>query len=674
MKKAIYISDFRRSIALQNRVESIRDYITTGSYTGPCPYQVFMLGDESVDPLSPKHSPLGCVITYESPSDPNDAIDSDSTFEMLLMDMTDPMFKDDAVVTVMDGTNINDDAKSKFVAQFESVMDQIDLESFNLSFSTKNLGMEESGAYGLTAAEIANMSLGDDGEVVYKETEVPAIDDVTDVPDVVDEQPESNNPEEPTPEPVTDDESEPESTKPYTVQAMEKEVDNTEEHAGVKFFKDVYDEFCRLYKKTGVPSAEVVAGALAWFVNSKGVVPVKLDDVTGDEDYSYQNAIPYIERPTSDETQYIPSTESTSFKLEIDPETAKPFRFNVIDDILTGMGEFLGTKPKAAQILTVKETEAFMRKIMKEGVEVYDYLKKKVFTGIHTGYRKRFEPAKDICANYQRPPLAVMNAVRGLVIPVLRTTMTHQETTEFFSNGNLISEFYWTVMHNIRHILIEAKLAKYSSLQVLSFVQKPDIRYIAIVIDTGIQIVTPDEKEELLNSNKAASISIESVQPENAPIEEPTEKEQITDTPDDNAELHSEDLTPDMVFAMLNDTKNEVPEFKDNTVVEDESVDEPTEDIMSILGMTTEDKTELSTESANNSSELTGYDLVKELANNCKTDDELFKAMCLNKDKVGYQILNEAVNINMMLKIKDGIKSANNPSVQSKRTIKILNI
>lgn len=664
MKKAIYISDFRRSIALQNRVESIRDYIATGSYTGSCPYQVFMLGDESVDPLSPKHSPLGCVITYESPSDPNEAVDSDSTFEMLLMDMTDPMFKDDAVVTVMDGIESNDEVRSKFIAQFESVMDQIDLESFNLTFSNKKVSMEESGAYGLTAAEIANMALGDDGEIIFGNDETPTIDDVTDMPNVVDDQGVEDKPENTqSSEPINVDEPEPDTTKPYSIQAMEKESKpSVIECAGTKFFNDVYDELCRLYKKAGVPSAETVAGALAWFINSKGAVSVKFDDVAGDEDYSYQNAIPYVERPTSDETQYIPSTESTAFKFEIDPETTKPFRFNVIDDILTGMGEFLGTKPKAAQILTIKETEAFMRKIMKEGVEVYEHLKKKVFTGVHSGYRNRFEPAKDICANYQRPPLVVMNAVRGLVIPVLRTTMTQQETSAFFSNGDLVAEFYWSVMHNIRHILIDAKLAKYSSLQVLSFVQKPDIRYIAIVIDTGIQIVTPSEKEALLDADKSTSISIESVQSETKPI---------IDTPVDDASLSPDDLTPDMVFAMLNDTKNEVPEFKDNTVVEDES----TKDVMSILGITQEEKAELSVESVSSDlPELTGYDLVKELANNCKTDDELFMAMCLNKDKVGHQILNEAVNINMMLKIKDGIKSANNPSVQSKRTIKILNI
>lgn len=657
MQKAIFISNFRSSISLQNRVDSIRDYIFEGSHNGASPYQVFILGDESVDPLSTKQPPLGCVITYTSPEDPNRAYDDDMNFEAILADMTDPMFANDCKIVVFDKEH-KDASLEAFTSNFKMDMDPLDYETFKVGFEMSTISQESgnNNYYGLSAADIAGLEVDEFGEIVQKNTSSES--DITSVTDV----PAAPNSEDEDLSTVVDEKEQSEPTKPYTIKANELPDEPTpkKDESG-SYVQDFYDELKRLMKDR-MPTAQELAGVIAWMIMSHQKEPV-IEDVTSEEDYSYQNAIPYVERPVSADTQFISSTESVSYKLEIDPETAKPFRFNVIDDILTGMGEFLSFKPKAAQIFTVKETEAFMRKIMKEGKEIHNHLNKKVFTGVNAGYRKKFQPATDICANYQRPPLAVMNAVRGIVIPILKCNLTFSETRDFFANDNLVSDFYWTVMHNIRHILIESKLAKYASLQILSFVQKPDTRYVGIVIDTGIQIVTPDEKESLIAAGKAASISVESAQP-NIEVEEPT----ITE---------DQSMTDDEAFAAILGIKDDTSSPSDESSVTSDKTDDEdtTANVLDLLGVNV-NKSEISTESSNDTNipKLTGYELVEELSKTVKNDDELFNKMCEFKDYIGLNILNEAISINMMVKIKDGYESKNNPSVQSARSIKLLNI
>lgn len=635
MKKAVFINNIKANLSVRNRAEAISEYI--GAYSdenAPCPYQLIYL-----DPLSifDENKPSPALVLFESYENDPDRLMKEQIFTTIVNDISDPVFAEtDNLEVFTIGTDVPVEMLESFKAKLTPFNETTALESLNDFLSSDGSVAGDLG-YGLTAADLVDVMEDEGLNTVGTEEMMPSEEmlrdmgeeptntleptDVVEIDEVIEPTP--------VPEPKEEEVPVPANTNPTST-----------------FFSELEEELKRL-NGGELPTANAIAAALLWFIRDKS----NIDDTVSEEDYSYQNAITYVERPLDDHTQYVMTTESADgINYLVDKKDLEDVRKNIMSDLIDGLGEFLSGSPKAASILTIKECRAFMRKVNKCGFNILNKLKKTAFTGVNSGYKSKIKYTNDICENYQIPPLVTSDVVRGLAIPILSSSMTMDEVRTFFGNQDLINKVYATVMEEVYNILVDAKLAKYSSLHYISFRQNPDKHYLVIIIETGVKLVTQDEKDRILAEANAPRYE----SAETKPTDENTTAslESVIKTTGEPTEENMDD-----VFTQL---------FDVNKTVEEEPKPEPMED--KVQEVTQESKPEPKVEEVSPS--LEGMDLVRELAKSVNTDDELFDKMCEYKDKVGYECMNDALNYNMMVMVKDGIKINNNPTVQNNRLVR----
>lgn len=636
MKKAVFINNVKANLSVRNRAEAISEYI--GAYSdenAPCPYQLIYL-----DPLSifDENKPSPALVLFESYDNDPDKLMKEQIFTTIVNDISDPVFTETDDLEVF---TIGTDAPAEIIEGFKAKMTPFTeakpaLESLNDFLSNTNSTGGDLG-YGLTAADLADVIEDEGLTTVGTEEMMPTEEMLRDMGE------EPITTLEPTDVVEIDEVIEPAPVP----EPKEEEVPATPiVNSTSTFFNELEEELKRL-NGGELPTANAIAAALLWFIRDKS----NIDDTVSEEDYSYQNAIAYVERPLDEQTQYVMTTESADgINYLVDKKDLEDVRKNIMSDLIDGLGEFLSGSPKAASILTIKECRAFMRKVNKCGLNILNRLKKTAFIGVNSGYKSKIKYTNDICENYQIPPLVTSDVVRGLAIPILSSSMTMDEVKTFFGNQDLINKVYATVMEEVYNVLVDAKLAKYSSLHYISFRQNPDKHYLVIIIETGVKLVTQDEKDRILAEANAPRY--ESVQQDKPTDENVTVSlESVIETTGEPTEENMDD-----VFAQIFDMSETTEKEPVNEVTEN-LVEEPIEEVKP------EPKSEVSPS-------LEGMDLVRELAKSVTTDDELFEKMCEYKDKVGYECMNDALNYNMMAMVKDGIKINNNPTVQNSRLVR----
>lgn len=376
---------------------------------------------------------------------------------------------------------------------------------------------------------------------------------------------------------------------------------------------------------------------------------LSVKDIMTEEDYNYMNAVPYVERVPESEVQEILSLEADNSIVVERDASAKPYEFSLTDDIVEGISNLFSKKPQTRIVMTVKEVEAFMRWVTRMGVSIKKELDKNVFKGVYSGYRKMFIPAKDACINYQRPPVAVTTATRGLIIPILEYKLRGNEISEFF-NSNITNDFYWTVLNKIlRDKLLDMNLLSRTSLTLGSFAQDPLHRYVFVWIETGIKIVTPAEKEALGNSANT-SITVESIQPEVPQVEENKDGDTVSD---------------DFFNSLVNEEDKEetVEKPEENQTI---STEDAITQTLTDLGIDVPEHTlpHIDKEKAEK--------LFDELSMESDSDDDLFEKILKHRSELGEEYVDLAINFNALRFNKTGVKLKNNPFVISRRRKRVL--
>ena len=311
MKKAIIIKNFDSSWGVQNRVESLVDW----SREGLVPYDIDINGNNALITIdSSKRT------SYESAFQYNDDM---LTLNAMLKDMNSPMFADDGITfNEIDMESANPDQVKVFrdiaIESVSSLGSDMLRVNFGIDMPSMTEELPKQEEHTPTAAELAakaskmaeDLDFTPDGPIPQYnsetgEFETPGMENgsAQEIAEKIIE----TNPEVDPAEVIA------EAVPTATVKSEEQEssipaiVDPREE-----FIKE-FMEACKEYDIT--PKALVACiMSIKSLANQSAIAkddkeePVAPEDVTGSEDYSYQNAVPYVEDPheKSDEELEIP--------------------------------------------------------------------------------------------------------------------------------------------------------------------------------------------------------------------------------------------------------------------------------------------------------------------------------------------------------------------------------
>lgn len=312
MKKAIIIRNFDSSWGVQNRVESLVDW----SREGLVPYDIDINGNNALITIdSSKRT------SYESAFQYNDDM---LTLNAMIKDMNSPMFADDGITfTEIDMDNANDvqvkafrDVAIESVSSLGSDMLRV---NFGIDMPHIDEELPKPEEHTPTAAEIAaqaskmaeDLDFTPDGPIPQYnsetgEFETPGMENgsAQEIAEKIIETNSEVDPAEVIAEAVPTATLKPEEQDPHVVKIVDpKDV----------FIKELM-EACKEYDITPkalvacIMSIKALANQSAIAKDDKEE-PITPEDVTGSEDYSYQNAVPYVEDPhkKSDEELEVPT-------------------------------------------------------------------------------------------------------------------------------------------------------------------------------------------------------------------------------------------------------------------------------------------------------------------------------------------------------------------------------
>lgn len=291
MKRAIIVKNFDAGWGIQNRVEALSDW----SRDGLTPFEIDIIGNNALITVDDKKK-----ASYESEYQWEQDM---ATLDGIIKDIQDPLFAEDGQTY----REINMESSSK---------DTIDNFTTFAINNCSELGYEMLRVMGLKMPEKpeeevsveSNVSRVAELEAMAKTIDLTGLESVVPEEPVVTEEPEVAEAisevadVEPTPEPTTT--ATPEPVKP----AEGIFVDPRKE------FIDEFMEACKEYDITPkglvacIMSIKALANSSAKVKSSsESAEPqdVSTDDVTGKEDYSYTNAIPYPENPNDKDDEDV---------------------------------------------------------------------------------------------------------------------------------------------------------------------------------------------------------------------------------------------------------------------------------------------------------------------------------------------------------------------------------
>lgn len=291
MKRAIIVKNFDAGWGIQNRVEALSDW----SRDGLTPFEIDIIGNNALITVDDKKK-----ASYESEYQWEQDM---ATLDGIIKDIQDPLFAEDGQTY----REINMESSSK---------DAIDNFTTFAINNCSELGYEMLRVMGLKMPEKpeeevsveSNVSRVAELEAMAKTIDLTGLESVVPEEPVVTEEPEVAEAisevadVEPTPEPTTT--ATPEPVKP----AEGIFVDPRKE------FIDEFMEACKEYDITPkglvacIMSIKALANSSAKVKSSsESAEPqdVSTDDVTGKEDYSYTNAIPYPENPNDKDDEDV---------------------------------------------------------------------------------------------------------------------------------------------------------------------------------------------------------------------------------------------------------------------------------------------------------------------------------------------------------------------------------
>ena len=295
MKRAIIVKNFDAGWGIQNRVEALSDW----SRDGLTPFEIDIIGNNALITVDDKKK-----ASYESEYQWEQDI---ATLDGIIKDIQDPLFAEDGQTY----REINMESSSK---------DAIDNFTTFAINNCSELGYEMLRVMGLKMPEKpeeevsveSNVSRVAELEAMAKTIDLTGLESVVPEEPVVTEEPEVAE----AISEVADVEATPEPTPEPTATVTPEPVKPAE---GIfvdprKEFIDEFMEACKEYDITPkglvacIMSIKALANSSAKVKSSsESTEPqdVSTDDVTGKEDYSYTNAIPYPENPNDKDDEDV---------------------------------------------------------------------------------------------------------------------------------------------------------------------------------------------------------------------------------------------------------------------------------------------------------------------------------------------------------------------------------
>lgn len=378
MKKAIIVKNYNSVWGVQNRVEALVDWSMTGKQV---PYDVDINGDNALITIDDSKR-----ASYES----DFAYNSDmQAFENILRDINDPLFKEDVVISTYNENT--------------STPDNIEVFKQSALESCSSLGIDILRGFGLDLPEVAE-------EVVIPQTSLSRAQEAAALADKLDQsignealdftvdhipqynsETDSFDDEEPLERPQeiggeTEEEEDLEDEEVVTpaeaVEAASEQPEEEEEEEPVtetvtvskpdgsvgkivdprmEFIKEFMDALNK-YDLTPESFVTCLMSIKALANNSaKAPSDVTPSDVTGAEDYSYTNAVPYVQNPNAKEN---PDVETQGMNVADGESNTEIGTEGILDSRLLRI--FTGNKSKAVgEPVNNKEIEDIIKTLDK---------------------------------------------------------------------------------------------------------------------------------------------------------------------------------------------------------------------------------------------------------------------------------------------------------------------